>query len=144
MEWLLLWLFMVSPKIASGLVWLGTVAVVIWVGHFFFNFINSIEGGGEFSSWKSMRKTVVFGVICLSLAAVIPSKKDIALIVAGGVSYNVITSDAAKEIGGKTLKILNENIDSYMKEADEGVKEAVKETTKAGIAEAKDTIKPAK
>lgn len=143
MEWLLLWLFMVSPQIASGLSMLGGAMLFAFGGHFFFNFINNIDSGGE-KPWKSLKKTLVFGLLALALASIIPSKKDIALIVAGGVSYNVITSDEAKEIGGKTLKLLNENIDSYMKDAGEGVKEAVKETTKAGIAEAKDTIKPAK
>lgn len=139
MEWLLLWLFMVSPKIAAGLTTMGFVLLFIYCGHFFFNFINNIDAGGV-KPWKSLKKTLVFSMIALALAAIIPSKKDIALIVAGGVSYNVITSDAAKEIGGKTLKILNENIDSYMKEAGDGVKEAVKETTKQTLKEVKDDI----
>lgn len=134
MEWFLLWLFMVSPQIASGLTVLGGGCILAWLIHMFFNFINTIDGDKQ---WKALKKVFVFGVICLALAAVIPSKKDIALIVAGGVSYNVITSDAAKEIGGKTLKILNENIDSYMKDAGAGVKEAVKESTKEAIKEVK-------
>lgn len=134
MEWFLLWLFMVSPKIASGLSVLGGGCILAWLAHMFFNFINTIDGD---KSWKALKKVFVFGVICLALSAVIPSKKDIALIVAGGVSYNVITSDAAKEIGGKTLKILNENIDSYMKDAGAGVKEAVKESAKDAIKEVK-------
>jgi len=132
MEWLLLWLFMVSPQIASGLIWLGSILVSIWAVHFFINFMNSIDGVSE-EPWKSLKKTVVFGVICLALAAVIPSKKDIALIVAGGVSYNVITSDAAKEIGGKTLKILNENLDGYINEAKDVVKEGAKEAVKEAV-----------
>lgn len=131
MEWLLLWLFMVSPKIAYVLTMLGGGMVLLYGGHFFVHAMNNIGMGEE---WKSLKKTLVFGVICIGLAALIPTKKDIALIVAGGVSYNVITSDAAKEIGGKTLKILNENLDDYIKEAKDvvkdGAKEAIKETVK--------------
>lgn len=130
MEWLLLWLFMVSPKIALVLNWLGFAMLTLWAGHFF---INAMENVGVDKAWKSLKKTLVFGLICIGLAAVIPSKKDIALIVAGGVSYNVITSDAAKEIGGKTLKILNENLDGYINEAKDVVKEGAKEAVKDAV-----------
>ena len=130
MEWLLLWLFMVSPKIAYVLHAMGVGLLLLWGGHFFFHAMENIGVGNE---WKSLKKTLVFGVICIGLASLIPSKKDIALIVAGGVSYNVITSDAAKEIGGKTLKILNENLDGYINEAKDVVKDSAKEALKETV-----------
>lgn len=130
MEWLLLWLFMVSPKIALFLGWTGAALLAIWGGHFF---LHAMENIGIGEPWKSLKKTLVFGLICIGVASVIPSKKDIALIVAGGVSYNVITSDAAKEIGGKTLKILNENLDGYINEAKDVVKEGAKEAVKEAV-----------
>lgn len=130
MEWFLLWLFMVSPKVACVLNWLGIALIAIWGGHFFINAMNNV---GLEDKWSSLKKTMVFGLICIAAASLIPSKKDIALIVAGGVSYNVITSDAAKEIGGKTLKILNENLDGYINEAKDVVKEGAKEAVKEAV-----------
>lgn len=132
MEWLLLWLFMVSPKIACVLTWLGAALLTVWGGHFFIHAMNNV-GLDEHEPWKSLKKTMVLGLICIGLASMTPSKKDIALIVAGGVSYNVITSDAAKEIGGKTLKILNENLDGYIKDAKDVVKEGAKEAIKEAV-----------
>lgn len=63
--------------------------------------------------------------ICLiaSLAAsAIPSKKEMAIIAAAGVTYNVVTSDAAKEISGKGVDLLNKKLDEMLKDEPKGKK----------------------
>lgn len=123
MEWLLLWLFMVSPKIVSGLGFLGFAMLLICFAHFLWYLLNeSIE------DWKPYKKTLVAAVIIIFLSNMIPEKKDIALIVAGGVTYNALTSETAKEIGGKGLSLLNKKLEEYLEnDAVEDVKSTVKE-----------------
>lgn len=55
-------------------------------------------------------------ITCLVVCTLIPSKKDIALIIAGGTVYNVVTSDTAKQIGGKDIELLNKKLDEYLNE----------------------------
>lgn len=64
---------------------------------------------------------VLIGVCVLSslLACMIPSKKEMAIIAAGGVTYNVVTSDAAKQVGGKGVELLNKKLDEMLQDKPE-------------------------
>lgn len=54
---------------------------------------------------------VVLGLIAGSIGAVLPSKEELAYIVGGGVTYNIVTSDTSKRLGSKVLDILEQKID---------------------------------
>lgn len=59
---------------------------------------------------------LVVSFISGTLATLLPTKKDMAIIIGAGVTYNVLTSDKAKEIGGKSLQLLEKKIDETLKD----------------------------
>ena len=63
-----------------------------------------------------LKRCLTVAIICFFVCTLIPSKKDIALIIAGGTVYNAVTSDAAKQIGGKGIELLNKKLDEYLNE----------------------------
>lgn len=138
MEWFLLWLFMVSTNLATILSLLGWCLVAAFLIHGLVRFIYGIDNPDV--PWKALKKTVVFGVILITMSSMIPSKRDIALIVAGGVGYNALTSEAAKEVGGKSLAILNKKLESYLDEGGDQLIEATKDATSKAVKETVDDI----
>lgn len=71
------------------------------------------------SSPKIFKWSVAVLIISTLLGAIgnlLPDKKDLALILAGGATYKVITSPEAKEVGGKALGVLNKKLDEYLEE----------------------------
>lgn len=84
----------------------------------------------------------VCGLIIGLSGSLLPNQKELAIIVGSGITYNVLTSEPAKQIGGKAIQLLEQKIDSAL--ADEKlnidklqnqVKEKVKETGKAVVIE---------
>jgi len=57
----------------------------------------------------------ITGVIVL-LNILIPSQKSVVMILAGGTTFDVITSPQAKEVGGKSLDLLNKFLDEQLQE----------------------------
>lgn len=81
----------------------------------------------KFRKWNYFLATL--GAIFFVISALLPNKKDLAIIVAAGVTYEVLTSEGAKEVGGKALELLKKQMDDALKDdkALEGLKsEAVK------------------
>lgn len=133
MEWFLLWMFMVSTKIAAFMSMLGWFLVAAFLIHGLVRLIHGVDNPE--AKWKALKKTVVFGIVLIALSSMIPSKKDIALIVAGGVGYNALTSEAAKEVGGKSLAILNKKLEAYLDEGSDQLVEAAKDATSKAVKE---------
>lgn len=59
------------------------------------------------------------GIIFVCIANLIPTQQQLAIIVGSGVTYNVLTSEPAKQIGGKALELLNKKIDEALEEGSE-------------------------
>lgn len=74
--------------------------------------------------------------LCLTtslLGHMIPSKQDMAIIAAGGITYNIATSDKAAELGNRSIELLSKKLDQMIDNPVEATKEAkavVKEATK--------------
>lgn len=116
MEYLILYLFMISGNVGGLFAAIGFAAFCAAIGGLM---AYSTEG----YTWPaSLKKCVIIGLSVGCLSALIPSKQDIAMIIAGGVTYQALTSEPAKEIGGKSLMLLNQKLDEYLKDNKEGEK----------------------
>lgn len=71
------------------------------------------------------------GLVFSVLAHLIPDQKQLAIIVGSGVTYNVLTSEPAKRIGGKSLELLEQQIDKALGGNESAILDAAKATTKA-------------
>lgn len=70
---------------------------------------------GKYSKW-----TLIAIIALASINALLPSTKTAAIIFAGGQAYEVVTSDAAKEIGGEAIDAIRRmvrdaNVESIVK-----------------------------
>lgn len=66
------------------------------------------------------------------LGHMIPSKQDMAIIAAGGITYNIATSDKAAELGNKSIELLSKKLDQMIEDPVKATKDA-----KAIVEEAK-------
>ena len=126
MEFFLLYLFISIEKIAAFLA-IGssifTWSIVVYIGTHILNFALS-KDADSYKAFKDKTKkhrkvAVLLGVVgamLFTVSSLLPTKKELAVIVAGGVTYNVITSDSAKEIGGKAIELLKKQIDDALKD----------------------------
>ena len=114
MEFVILYLLMILENVQGWLIAVAVFSGVIGFGGCFFAILEQ-DGIPKFSKWL-----IPLCVVASLMASLIPTKKEMAIIAAAGVTYNVVTSDAAKEIGGKGVELLNKKLDEMLK--DEPVK----------------------
>lgn len=126
MEFLVIWLFVSIEKIAALLAIGGSVffwSMLSVAGLYILSFITS-KDKEDFSD--NVKKTKRYRVTAQLLAfvgafmfvtsALLPDKKELAIIIAAGTTYNVITSEPAKQIGSKALQLLQKKLDEALKD----------------------------
>jgi hypothetical protein len=143
LEWFLIWLFICIENVskALGLGWL-----VFWMGLLLIAMAvvaasvkadewNSKEDFGYF--WENYKfctmlkpvgkKMIIFGFIVGMVGILLPSAKQMALIVGTGVTYQAVTSETGQRIGGKVSQLLEQKIDEALNSGkeEEGQKEEV-------------------
>jgi hypothetical protein len=64
--------------------------------------------------FRIIKTTLAVGVVACILAVLLPSQKTFVAMIAGGAVQEVVTSDKAKEIGGKSLDLLNKWLDEKL------------------------------
>lgn len=113
MEFFVLYVLMILENLQGWFIGVAVIAGLI-SAVFLFNSVFEQENMPTFAK-------VLIGVCLLSslLSCMIPTKKDMAIIAAGGVTYNVVTSDAAKQVGGKGIELLNKKLDEMIQEKPE-------------------------
>ncbi len=132
MEWFLIYLFVMIERIGNAFA-LGWVAFFIGIGLGVIMFIavgidmmetnqhRRRENELTFKEiWESntfiphIRKIskplIIVGLILGSIGHFTPTQKDLAIIVGAGVTYKILTSPEAKEIGGKSMELLSQKI----------------------------------
>lgn len=57
---------------------------------------------------------MIFGFILGTLGNFTPTQKDLAIIVGSGVTYEALTSETGKRIGGKSVELLEKKIDEAL------------------------------
>lgn len=131
-----LYLLMILENIQSYLVVVAVVAGTVGGITTFFRAMASLDHQDE-PQWKIFNKHVKWLVgICLVTALfanLIPSKQDMAIIAAGGITYNVVTSDKAAELGAKSVELMNKKLEQMLADPVKATKEAkavVDEVTK--------------
>lgn len=126
MEFLVIWLFVSIEKIAALLAIGGSVffwSMLSVAGLYVLSFVTS-KDKEDFSD--NVKKTKRYRVTAQLLAfvgafmfitsALLPDKKELAIIIAAGTTYNVITSEPAKQIGSKALQLLQKKLDEALKD----------------------------
>lgn len=101
MSFFIMYLLMVLSSIQSwlgGVTFILGVALVLTVVARFFIWVDAKVD--NFKVFNKAVKWMIGLVLVMSLIGhLIPSKRDMAIIAAGGITYNAVTSDKAKEIG---------------------------------------------
>lgn len=129
MEFIVIYLFVIIEKIAAFLAIGGSIFKFALLGllvSFFFSILASKDRETFEANQKRAKKTRVtlycialLGAFMFTLSAILPDKRELAVIIAGGVTYNVLTSEPAKEIGGKALELLKKEMDNAINEIPE-------------------------
>lgn len=126
MSFFIMYLLMV---LSSFQAWLGGVtfilgvALVLTIVARFFIYLDD----NDFKVFNNVVKWMIGLVLALSLIGhLIPSKRDMAIIAAGGITYNAVTSEKAKEIGNRGSELLLKKLDQMLEDPVEAVKDAKK------------------
>lgn len=126
MEWFLIYLLVMCESIAALFSSAGALFVIGLVGSVAIFAVSGLTAiNYTFDRvWKNptiikIRKVLVWfmvlGAICVSIAKLIPNQKDLAIIVGAGVTYQAVTSETGKRIGGKAVDLLEKKIDEALK-----------------------------
>jgi hypothetical protein len=133
MEFFLIYLFVMAETLAASMMSAGgamiwTPVVALGVSALICLLV-SVETGDTFEDvWGSKLPRIIgkvskfsipVGILFVSIATLIPTQQQLAIIVGSGVTYNVLTSEPAKQIGGKALELLNKKIDEALEEGSE-------------------------
>lgn len=134
MEWLLIYLFVMIERIGSlfmfgwAAFWIGAVLYALilvcccmsadqWQEKRKFKEIYDDKSAKLFR--KISKILVSVGLVLGIIGFLLPSQKDAAIIVGSGVTYNVLTSEAGKRIGGKAVDLLEKKIDQALNSVDQ-------------------------
>jgi hypothetical protein len=65
---------------------------------------------------KIIYRIMIAALIISTMGKLIPDRKDLAIIIGAGATYNILTSPEAKELGGKSLDVLRKYMDDALKD----------------------------
>lgn len=146
MEFFILWVFVSIEKIAAFLAIGGTLfkwSLIAYVFTYILSFVLSKDKedmqtyNTKMSKHRKLAVTgVIIGALLFTTSALLPTKKELAVIVGGGMTYQLLTSDTAKEVGGKAVELLKKQIDDALKD------ETVNMIKKEAVDQVKDGLRP--
>lgn len=117
-EYLMLYLWSISEGVSDIFVFIATVAGVVFVVTYCASrsnyFDNDISEKDKKECFNVARNCMVFFIISLFLAVMIPSKSDIALIY---IAPKIIHNQKITAIPNKTLDLVNQYLENFLKEA---------------------------
>jgi len=68
---------------------------------------------------KPLKAILISTAVLYSVGSILPTERDMALIIGGGVAYQAATSDKGKEIGGKAVELLMQKVDELLEQPKE-------------------------
>lgn len=68
--------------------------------------------------YKPIRFVLIAGALSYTIGTLLPTEREMAIIIGGGITYEALTSDKGKEIGGKAVDLLLKKIDDALEEPD--------------------------
>ena len=119
MEFFILYLLMILENLQGWLMNIAIATAVITAASVFARGLMKIDEDDVIIFNNPVKWLIAVCLATSLIATLIPSKKDMAIIAAAGVTYNVVTSDAAKEIGGKGIQLLNNKLDEMLTEVED-------------------------
>lgn len=137
MEFFLIYLLTSVTKVAtllkiSGVFFWATVVFTI------FGVFVSMAVGNEYNSTikeelskfkelfgKYIKTLLITTSILYTLGAILPTERDMALIIGGGLAYQAVTSDKGREVGGKAVELLIKKVDELLEEPKTVVKDVI-------------------
>lgn len=123
MAFFVLYLLMVLESLQSYLFGVAVISGLVVVGLTFGRALLSIDGDVKIFPLSS--KLLVGLCLVTSLVGhMIPSKQDMAIIAAGGITYNIATSDKAAELGNKSIELLSKKLDQMIEDPVKATKDA--------------------
>lgn len=73
--------------------------------------------------YKPLRFVLIAGALSYTVGTLLPTERDLAIIIGGGITYEALNSDKGKEIGGKAVDLLFKKIDEALDDKPEVVHE---------------------
>lgn len=128
MEFFVIYLLVSIEKIAAVLIsaeviWITIVvpsAVILGVCAFVCLLDGDMEGFAKglkkYYPIKTVIALVVSSILLSALGKMLPSQKEMAVIVGSGVVYNAVTSEDGRRIGNKAVQALESKVDAILKE----------------------------
>lgn len=147
MGWGLIYLFTVSDQIREAVAAYGGALILAMVITVVFALLTAAcwtEAPKE-ATWDSFSKNGLFKwarrvvyifwaipIFMWTVHTFLPTQKNLAIMIGAGVTYEAVTSDAGKRIGGKLIQMLEDKMDNALHEGGSGgeVKEQAKEEQK--------------
>lgn len=134
MEFFLIYLFVMIEQFAAafsigwGIFWISSFLTFCLIGITAGRASEYLESRNFEQIWnddyltrmmKRFLKPLIFvGFVMGTIGHFMPTQKQLAIIVGSGVTYNVLTSEPAKQLGGKALELLQRKIDDALKETE--------------------------
>lgn len=133
MAFFVLYLLMVLENIQSYLFSMAVISGLVLLAITFGRFLFFIEDDDVKIFPLSSKLLLAVCITTSLMGKMIPSKQDMAIIAAGGITYNIATSDKAAELGNKSIELLSKKLDQMIEDpvkATKDVKAVVDEAKK--------------
>ena len=66
--------------------------------------------------YKPMRFVMIAGALSYCIGTLLPTERDLAIIIGGGITYKALNSDKGREVGGKAVDLLLKKIDEALED----------------------------
>lgn len=146
MEWFLLYLFVMVESLTKLLA-LGWPLMVFGAFAFGVTFLataldaSSYNGTPFGETWndtasatykirKIAKPMIIVGLIFGSISMLIPNQRGLAIIVGGSMTYQAVTSETGKRLGGKAVEALEKKLDEALADPIPVVTKTVEAATK--------------
>lgn len=146
MEWFLLYLFVMVESLTKLLA-LGWLVMVFGAFAFGATFLAAIIEASSYSgtpfgeTWnnatsatykirKIAKPMIIVGLIFGSISMLIPNQRGLAIIVGGSMTYQAVTSETGKRLGGKAVEALEKKLDEALADPIPVVTKTVEAATK--------------
>ena len=125
MEWFYIYLFVQAETISNFIGgWSFALFLVGLIAFFILFMEDNLENRGKYIGWCKL--FMVVGFIGMVLCTLVPSQKNLAIIIGSTVTYKAITSDTGTRISNKAIELLEEQIDEALTTAPKELVEKVK------------------